>query len=61
MHAHTMVARILAPCLDILHAKRAQALIGITEALLSGGRASLSAMALHLPRPCSAKIGRAHV
>lgn len=55
MYAHTMVARILAPCLDILHAKRAQALIGITEALLSGGRASLSAMALHLPRPCAFK------
>ncbi len=55
MHVLTMVARVLAPCLEILHAKRAQALMGVTAALLCGGRASLSAVALHLSRPCAFK------
>lgn len=55
MHVPTMIARILAPCLINLHAKRAQALISVTEALLYGGRASLSAVALHLSRSCAFK------
>jgi|GEM_PF-4133719 len=52
MHAHTMLARALAPCLSILHSKRAKALVDVTEALLIGSRANLSAMALNLSRPC---------
>lgn len=55
MHAQTIVARLLSPCLDRLHAKRAQVLIEVIAALLFGGRASLSAMALHLARPCAFK------
>lgn len=55
MHAHTMVARALAPCLSILHSKRAKALVDVTEALLIGSRANLSAMALNLSRPCAFK------
>lgn len=55
MHAQTIVARLLSPCLARLHAKRAQALTEVIAALLCGGRASLSAMALHLARPCAFK------
>jgi len=55
MHAHAIVARVLAPCLESLHAKRARAMTDMVEALLQGGRASLSAIAQHLPRPCTFK------
>lgn len=48
MHASTMVARVLGPCLGGIHAKRADALLRATAALLCGGRTSLSAIALHL-------------
>jgi len=55
MHAHAMVARVLAPGLESVHAKRARAMTGMIEALLQGGRASLSAIAQHLPRSCTFK------
>lgn len=48
MHARTIVARVLAPCLKGMHAKRAEALLRATTGLLSGGRTTLSAIALHL-------------
>ena len=55
MHARTMVARVLAPCLNTLHAKRARALREVIEALLFGGQANLSAIALNLSRRCPFK------
>lgn len=55
MHTQTIIARLLSPCLAHLHAKRAKALLGVIEALLCGGCASLSAIALHLSRPCAFK------
>jgi hypothetical protein len=48
MHAEAIVARVLKPCLDWLHAKRVEALLRATTALLRGGVTSLSAIALHL-------------
>ena len=48
MHAQGIVARVLGPCLVCLHAKRVAALTRAVAALLRGGTASLSAVALHL-------------
>ena len=48
MHAQGIVARILSPCLAKLHAKRAAALLRATSALVCGGRANLSTIALYL-------------
>lgn len=48
MHAQTIVTRVLGPCLTGVHAKRAKALLRATAGLLSGGRTTLSAIALHL-------------
>lgn len=48
MHAETILARVLAPCLISLHAKRASALLRATAGLLHGGITSLSAIALSL-------------
>ncbi len=48
MHARAIVTRVVGPCLDSIHAKRARALLRATTALLQGGRTSLSAIALHL-------------
>lgn len=55
MHASTIVSRILGSCLTTLHAKRAAALLRITTALLQGGIASLTAIALHLDSPTPLK------
>ena len=49
MHAPSIVARVLRPCLEVLHAKRAQALRRVVLGLLFAGAASLSAIALQLP------------
>jgi hypothetical protein len=46
MHAQGIIARVLGPCLTGVHAKRAEALLRATAALLCGGRADLSAIAL---------------
>lgn len=48
MHAEKILTRVLGPCLVTLHAKRAAALLRATAALLRGGIASLSAIALSL-------------
>ncbi len=48
MHAHTIVTRVLGPCLCSLHAKRAKALLRATSALVQGAPASLSGIALSL-------------
>lgn len=56
MHARTIVARVLEPCLRELHAKRIEALLRATMSLLCGGRTTLSAIALHL----SGDIGYKH-
>ena len=48
MHAETILARVLAPCLISLHAKRASALLRATAGLLHGGITSLSEIALSL-------------
>ena len=48
MHAEKILTRVLGPCLVTLHAKRADALLRATAALLRGGIASLSAIALRL-------------
>ena len=48
MHATAIVARVLEPCLDKLHAKRKQSLMRVTAGLLFSGIASLSAIALSL-------------
>lgn len=48
MHAEAILARVLAPCLVSLHAKRAGALLRATAGLLHGGITSLSAIALRL-------------
>jgi hypothetical protein len=48
MHASAIVARVLRPCVTKMHTKRAAALRRAITALLCGGRASLSAIALHL-------------
>jgi len=48
MHAHTIVTRVLGPCLSSLHAKRAKALLRATSALVQGALASLSGIALCL-------------
>lgn len=55
MHAHAMVARVREPRPYGLHAKHARALTGTVAALLSGGRDSLSAIALHLSGSCAYK------
>lgn len=49
MHARSIVARVLGPCLELLHAKRAQALQRCVLGLLFAGSASLSSIALWLP------------
>ncbi len=49
MHAPSIVARVLRPCLEVLQAKRAQALRRVVLGLLFAGAASLSAIALQLP------------
>lgn len=56
MHARTIVARVLEPCLKGMHAKRVEALLRATMGLLYGGRTTLSAIALHL----SGDIGYKH-
>jgi hypothetical protein len=48
MHAEKILARVLGPCLEPLHSKRAGALLRATAALLRGGITSLSAIALSL-------------
>jgi len=48
MHAETILAQVLRPCLKTLHAKRANALLRATAAKLHGGVTSLSAIALGL-------------
>ena len=48
MYAETILARVLAPCLESLHAKRAAVVLRATAALLQGGIASLSVIALRL-------------
>ena len=48
MHAHTIVTRVIGPCLSSLHAKRAEALLRATSALVQGALASLSGIALYL-------------
>lgn len=48
MHAQLIVARVVGPCLESLHAKRAQALLRATCALVQGTLASLSGIALFL-------------
>lgn len=48
MHAHTIVTRVLSPCLISLHAKQAKALLRATSALVQGALASLSGIALCL-------------
>jgi hypothetical protein len=48
MHAEAIVTRVLKPCLTWMHAKRVDALLRATAALLRGGVTSLSAIALHL-------------
>ena len=48
MHANVILTRVLEPCLAKLHAKRQQSLARATAGLLSGGIASLSAIALRL-------------
>ena len=48
MHAVAILTRVLEPCLAKLHAKRKQSLLRATAGLLSGGIASLSAIALRL-------------
>ena len=48
MHAKTIVARVLGPCLGSIHIKRARALMRATTALVRGGITSLSAIALRL-------------
>ena len=48
MHAEKILTRVLGPCLDTIHTKRGDALLRATAALLRGGIASLSAIALRL-------------
>lgn len=48
MHAKTIVARVLGPCLGSIHIKRARALMRATTALVRGSITSLSAIALRL-------------
>jgi hypothetical protein len=48
MHAEKILMRVLGPCLETLHAKRAGALLRATAALVRGGITSLSAIALSL-------------
>jgi hypothetical protein len=48
MHAEKILARVLEPCLESLHSKRAGALLRATAALVRGGVTSLSAIALSL-------------
>ncbi len=48
MYADTIITRILAPCLESLHAKRALVVLRASAALLQGGFASLSTIALRL-------------
>ena len=51
MHAANIVARILGPCLEGMHAKRIHALQRAVVALLCGGVVSLSALALSMRAP----------
>lgn len=51
MHVQKIVTQILQPCLQGLHAKRVALLHKAVVALLSGGRLSLSALALSLNSP----------
>ena len=55
MYADTILTRVLAPCLESLHAKRAAVVLRATAALLEGGVASLSAIALKLSGDISLK------
>lgn len=48
MHAEKILARVLGPCMEGLHSKRAGALLRATAGLLRGGISSLSAIALNL-------------
>ena len=48
MHAHSIITRVLSPCLGSSHAKRAKALLRATSALVQGAMASLSGIALYL-------------
>jgi hypothetical protein len=48
MHAEAILARVLGPCLNTMHAKRACALLRATAGLLRGGITSLSSIALSL-------------
>lgn len=48
MHAQSIVTRVLGPCLNSLHTKRANALLRATSALVQGALASLSGIALFL-------------
>ena len=48
MHARTIVARLIEPCLESLHRKRSAALMRVTAGLLRGGVSSLSGIALWL-------------
>ena len=55
MHANVILTRVLEPCLAKLHAKRQLFLARATAGLLSGGIASLSAIALRLSGACKFK------
>lgn len=48
MHAKSIVTRVVSPCLQTLHTKRANAFLRATTALLVGGVGSLTAIAQHL-------------
>ena len=48
MHARTIVAQVIGPCLEGLHRKRSAALMRATTGLLNGGVSSLSGIALRL-------------
>ena len=55
MHVRKIVAQILNPCLQGLHAKRIESLRRAVEALMLGGVLSLSALALSLNSPARYK------
>src|SRR5450759_1022175 len=48
MHAEAILARVLAPCLNTMHSKRARALLRATAGLLHGVITGLSAIARSL-------------
>lgn len=51
MHAETMVARIVAPCLECLHKKQAASLQQAVIGAIDGGVVSLTAIACGIKRP----------